>query len=51
MPHANNAEYDMHQVDKLGVSAVEELTRRKDRLKLHDQSSFFHFTMIVLKPY
>ena len=44
-------ECDMHQGDKVGICAVGELKRSKDKVTLHNHSSCLHFTMLVLKPY
>ena len=45
--NVEKVEYDMHQGEKVGDSAVGELTRTKDKVKLHHHSSCFHFTMLV----
>ena len=47
--NSEKIEYDMHQGDKLGASAVGELSRRKEQEKLHDHSSYLYFTILMLK--
>ena len=43
-------EFDMHQGDKAGVSAVRELTRSKDKEKLHAHSLYLCHKILMLKP-
>ena len=49
--NVEKVEYDMHQGDEVGTSAVRELTRSKDNVKLHDHSSSLHFAILMLKPH
>ena len=41
--NVEKVECGMHQGDKVGASVVGELSRIKDKVKLHSHSSFFAF--------
>ena len=42
---------DMHQGDKVGASTFGELTKIKDKVKLHTHSICFYHAMLILKPH
>ena len=47
--NVEKVEFDMHQVDEVGVSAVGELTRSKDKVKCHACSLCSFYKILALK--